>query len=335
LLKEIRDRFQVAGWLATYVQIRPSVSVQRAFADVAMRSGRNLRAGSKLVRSMKKLTDRGGGIEVMGQGVTVGAGPAGDDYSDLRNVLLTLGRAASEDSRGVALVLDELQALRSRTLGELMNLVFELRDEIPLAFIGGGLTYLPAKIAKATTSTERLRYETTDFLSPLDARRAVTEPATGEGVKWEPSALDRVVELAEGYPYFLQLYASETWEVAKRNGRFETVRRSEVDAAEPLVARQLKTGLYGARFDKLGPKQREYVLGMEALMHADPVRPRKIVRSGEVAQSLGSSLAELSTVRDSLIRSGTVHAPAHGDLEFSVPGFAEYVAERREEELPR
>jgi hypothetical protein len=36
------------------------------------------------------------------------------------------------------------------------------------------------------------------------------EPA-GQGVSWEPNALARVVDLAEGYPYFLQEYGQEVW----------------------------------------------------------------------------------------------------------------------------
>ena len=39
LLKEVRNRFVGRGWLATYVQIRPSVPVDRAFAEVARTRG--------------------------------------------------------------------------------------------------------------------------------------------------------------------------------------------------------------------------------------------------------------------------------------------------------
>ena len=214
LLKEIRDRFAANEWLAVYVQIRPSISVQRAFADVAIRSAEHLKSGSRLRRSLKKMAEQGGGLQVMGQGLSIGGTSVPDSYTDLRDVLRTLCIAAQKDGKGVALIVDELQSLKAKLLSELVHLVFELRDDLPLAFIGGGLTYLPAKISRATTSTERLRYEPTDFLSAGDARRAVSEPASERNVNWEKAATDEVVRLAEGYPYFLQLYAFETWEVA-------------------------------------------------------------------------------------------------------------------------
>jgi hypothetical protein len=52
------------------------------------------------------------------------------------------------------------------------------------------------------------------------------------------------------------------------------------------------------------------------------------VRSGDVAQALGKSLSDLSSIRDRLIRKGVIHAPTVGALSFSVPGFRDYVTRR-------
>jgi hypothetical protein len=330
LLKEVRDRLLAKGWLATYVQIRPSVPVDRAFAEVALRVSRQLTTGARLARALKSMAKRGGGLQVMGQGATIGSSTrSADGYRELTEVLGKLGEAAQEDGVGVALIVDELQALKNAPLGDLMNTVFTLRDEIPLAFIGSGLPYLPSKISKATTSTERLRYEPTDFLIAPDARRAVSEPAEADGVHWDDDALEHVVTLAQGYPYFLQLYASETWAAADRQDDFSFVTFDDVLAAVPAVQRQLDTGLYGSRFGKLGANQREYVFAMEYLMrqHSAPT-----VRSGDVARHLGKSGTQVSPVRDGLLRAGMIHAPAHGELEFSVPGFADYLTRRHEAE---
>ena len=40
---------------------------------------------------------------------------------------------------------------------------------------------------------------------------------------------------------------------------------------------------------------------------------------------MGRPLSELSVVRDRVIRKGVIHSPAHGLIEFSVPGFDSYV----------
>lgn len=331
LLKEIRDRFIAHEWLAVYIQIRPSVNVQRAFADVALRSAEQLKAGTRLRRALKKLAEQGGGLQVMGQGISVGVAATTDSYSDLHNVLRTLCTAAKKDGKGVVLIVDELQSLKGKLLGELFNLVFDLRDAFPFAFIGGGLTYLPSKISRVTTSTERLRYEPTDFLSAGDARVAVSEPAAQLNVAWEPTALDTVVSVAEGYPYFLQLYAYEAWQAARRQGTFREITMEDVAVGIPEVQRQIAIGIYGSRYDKLGPLQREYVLAMESLMKAKSEKTHQRVRSSDVAQALGKTLQDCSPVREGLIQNGLIHSPSHGDLEFSVPGFLEYVGRRRED----
>ena len=178
LLKEVRNRLAERGWLATYVQIRPSVPVDRAFAEVAMRAKDQLSLGTKVIRALRSLGKRGGSLQIMGQGAGVGAGDVRTDgYQEFIEVLTKLGEAAQFDGVGVALIVDELQSLKIGALGDLVNAVFTLRDEVPLAFIGSGLPYLPAMISRATTSTERLRYEPTDFLIERDALRAISEPA--------------------------------------------------------------------------------------------------------------------------------------------------------------
>ena len=95
--------------------------------------------------------------------------------------------------------------------------------------------------------------------------------------------------------------------------------------AQPQVARQLDNGLYGSRFEKLRPKKREYVFVREQLLS----EKGRDVRSGDAARLMNKSPTEVSPVRDGLIRSGTFHSPAHGDLEFSVPGFDRCLARRR------
>lgn len=51
-------------------------------------------------------------------------------------------------------------------------------------------------------------------------------------------------------------------------------------------------------------------------------------RSGNVACALGKSLSDLSPVRERLIQKGVIHAPTHGALAFSVPGFRDYLLRR-------
>jgi hypothetical protein len=217
LLKEVGDRFQRAGWYAPYIEVRRNVGVDVAFAQVADRLAQSLSIGGRLKRRLSELQRRGGALQALGSGGTIGPGRSTDAYVNLQKVLETLAEAAREDGTGVALMVDELQTLGKASLASFVHLVQDLRDRLPFAFIGAGLPYLPGYIAKAATYAERFRYEPTDYLPVRDARVGVLEPALAEGVNWAADALDEVVRLAGGYPYFLQLYASEAWESANPN----------------------------------------------------------------------------------------------------------------------
>lgn len=157
---------------------------------------------------------------------------------------------------------------------------------------------------------------------------AVFDPAFDQGVIWDDLALDVLVREAEGYPYFVQLYASETWIRADGEPR---VTADHVLAAEVPVRRQLDVGLYSARYDRLSDREREYVDAMVEVMGTtggDLGFRRQRVSSGQVAAALGKTLSAVGQSRDRVIRKGIVHSPQFGMLEFSVPGFADYVRRR-------
>ena len=94
----------------------------------------------------------------------------------------------------------------------------------------------------------------------------------------------------------------------------------DVASGLPLARRRLDSGIYATRFGRASVAERAYLAAMaEAMGGGDRAG------SGDVARRLGRSLAELSTTRDRLIRKGIIHGPEPGQLEFSVPGFKEYV----------
>ena len=328
LLKEIADRLARAGWYAPYLELRRGLAVDAALGAVADRFAAQLRPGAKLTRRVRQLLRRGGGLQVLGSGANVASNRPLPTYNDLAMVLATLADAAREDGLGVALIVDELQAISLASLGALVHVAQDLRDRLPFAFIGAGLPHLPSYIAKAATYTERFRYEPTDNLHDQEARAAVLEPAAAEAVGWDDDALTKIVAVAAGYPYFLQLYAFEAWEAAARAGAIQTITLADVVAGEPVAQRQIEAGIYGARFEGATEAERGYLFAMSDLMDAESDR----VRSGDVARVLNRELSAVSPTRDALIRKGIVHAPEYGLLAFSIPGFEQYIVRRRSDE---
>ncbi|MGH9298810.1 MAG: AAA family ATPase [Acidimicrobiales bacterium] len=327
-LREVAERLRERGWLCGYSAVRHDVDAGVAVANLIGEGVKLLAPGSRLARYAQRLSVRLGGASL-----TVGPGGATfevrtdgsprDLHSDLVDVLRRLGEHAREDGTGVALLVDEMQELKRSDMAALIDAAGAV-NTLPVLLIGAGLPHLPAELAAACTWAERLRYESLGMLSDQAVRRAVNEVADLFGVSFSEDALNLVITEAEGYPYFVQLFASEGWRAAgSPSDRPGTViGLDHVASAVPAVKRQLAAGMFPARYAKATPAEREYLRAMAHLQAADPSSG---VRSGDIAGALGKSLQALSPHRDGLIKKGIVFSPSKGVLEFSAPGFAAYV----------
>lgn len=334
LLKEAMRGLRDRGWLCGYYEVRRDVDVGVAISTIVLEGARLVAPKARLRKAFRNWSSSIGAATLSGSpdGTVslelakrdTSAEP--DPYVEALRLFRTLGRAAAEDRVGVALCVDEAQTFRRKDATTLLQaLEADETEDSRVLMLAAGLPTTPIELAKARTYAERFRYEPLDDLSDADARRAVAEAAEREGVEWDACALDRVVELARGYPFFLQLYASETWDVAAAGSQPPArITVESVSGAEPRVARRLDNGLYATRYERSSEAERQYLHAVATLMDADGAT----VRSGDVARTLGRALSDLSQVRDRLIRKGVIHAPTVGLLTFSVPGFHDYVKRR-------
>lgn len=331
LLHEALDRLTERGWLAGYYEIRrhddPGHAVAQMLADVAGRSEPEGwfsqlvgRVGRRL-GSVSLRIDAGSGAPGLELTVTPASHP-GDLFRDARQILTGIGKAAAENGTGVALLIDEMQQLRKRDLALLLA-VSRAIEGLPIAIIGAGLPTLPVTVAAAGSYAERFSFEAVDRLNSVEAKEALALPAEHFGVTYENDALDRILGRTDGYPYFLQLYGAETWRAAgtPSDQPGTVLTRHHVEAAEPEVARRVDQGLYTSRYDRAAPQERQYLRAMATLGDAD-------ISSGDVARILNKSITSAAPIRDRLMKKGLIHSPGTGRLDFSVPGFADYVRRR-------
>ena len=84
------------------------------------------------------------------------------------------------------------------------------------------------------------------------------------------------------------------------------------------TTKRLDEGFFKVRFDRLTPKEREYVIGMAKLGNGP-------YRSSDVADALGETSQSLGPRRSRIISKGMIYSPSHGDIDFTVPMFNEYL----------
>ena len=147
-----------------------------------------------------------------------GKADSGNLPTDLRDLFLEVGTAAAACNTGFALILDEVHNVEPNAFEALiMGLHRAKQKNLPISFAGAGLPLLPELTHEAKTYAERMfRFRKVGALNAEDAASALTEPAREQGVSWQTSAVEEVLRLSEGYPYFLQEYGRHVWRLGHR-----------------------------------------------------------------------------------------------------------------------
>lgn len=250
-----------------------------------------------------------------------GAGaPRGGEVTAVEDLLRSAARAVRErGGAGLVVFLDELHAPAVPDTGVLLNALQDLageRQDVPLAVIGAGLPSTPGHLTKAATFGERSRFVVVPGLDEASADRALSGPAAELGVTWDEDALRLAGTAADGYPYFIQLLGSTTWDgAAPEQGRritVEDVRRGLTDAASQIMQ------MFQARWEAATEYEQDFIEAMAT--HGDGP-----VARGEIARTLGRSTRAISVPRERLIDKGIIVPAGHGKLQFTIPGFAGYV----------
>jgi hypothetical protein len=245
-----------------------------------------------------------------------GTADSGDLEADLADLLVALGEAAAARGKALVLLIDELQYLKEEEFSALiMGIHKTAQRTLPLVLIGAGLPQVVGLAGKARSYAERLfTFPQVGPLDPSDARRAIAEPARRERVRFADSALEEIVRVTAGYPYFIQEWSYQAWNLAERS----PITRPVVEAATAVAIKRLDDGFFRVRFDRLTKAEQRYLRAMAELGHGPH-------RSGDIAEIYGQSVTSAAPIRGNLIAKGMIFSPAHGDTAFTVPLFDEYL----------
>ena len=151
-------------------------------------------------------------------------------------------------------------------------------------------------------------------LSEQDAVKALHDPALEAGVEFQPDALREVFRLTQGYPYFIQEWGYQAWNIAAQS----PITLQTIQDATAEVVRRLDRNFFRVRFDRLTPGEKNFLRAMASLGPGSH-------RTGDIAAALGMSVKGIGPVRSKLIKKGMIYSPAYGDMAFTVPLFDEFM----------
>lgn len=281
-------------------------------------------AGDKVKRGLAVLRSFMGALTVTVGEITFGldidpekgTADSGDLEIDLPSLFVAVAEAAEERQSAIALLIDELQYFSQKELGALIMAMHKVQQrQLPLVLIGAGLPILPGLAGESKSYAERLfSFPDIGALSEPDAAKALRDPAQASGVVFEAPALAEIFRLTKGYPYFLQEWGYQSWNLAPSS----PITLSIVQDATGKVISRLDQNFFRVRFDRLTPGEKNFLRAM-AELGAGPKR------TGDIADMLGVKIGSLGPVRANLIKKGMIYSPAHGDIAFTVPLFDDFM----------
>ncbi|MDH3368516.1 MAG: ATP-binding protein [Acidimicrobiia bacterium] len=328
LLREFGRTSERHGWIHQQIEATEDLQFPEAMAMLVRKALLRLSAGQRLADRARrafgvlksfqvrwKLPD--GGDVTVGLDPVLGLADSGVLEDDLAGLFTEVGELAQERGIGVLFTIDEIQYLSREHLAALIVGLHRIsQEQLPFMVAGAGLPSLPALAGEAKSYAERLfTFTVIDSLATAEAKAALATPAQAEGVLWHGDALGRVVAATEGYPYFLQEFGKEAWDIA--DGPDE-ITLADVDAAIPIAINELDTGFFRVRIDRTTDTERAYLAAMASL-GAGPYG------SGEVAAAMGKTTTQVGPHRDTLIKRGLCYSPRHGIIAFTVPMFDQFV----------
>lgn len=331
LLNQIRRDAEKRGYLVELQEAQDGQSLKQMLVPSFRRlllqldqSGQSIEAvkrGLRVLRSfIGNVTLSTGGVDLtLGVDPEIGQADSGDLEGDLKDMLVAAGKAAQAAEQPVAILIDELQYVSKRDLAALIRGIHAVNQEgLPLLLFGAGLPQLAGQAGDAKSYAERLfDFPALDRLSVDDACKAIREPIEEEGAKIEDGALEEIYEQTRGYPYFLQEWGYNAWNIAGG----DTITRDDARTASEQSIRKLDRSFFRVRFDRLTPLERDYMRHMAELGEGPH-------RSSDIATAMNRSASSLGPTRDSLIKKGMIFSPEHGQIAFTVPLFDQFM--RRE-----
>ena len=234
----------------------------------------------------------------------------------LTDVFVTVGETAYKSETPVCFFIDEIQYMKSRELGALIAALHRANQlGYPIMVIGAGLPKIYKMLSDEKSYSERLfLYKEVGSLTEEQSRRAIEIPAEKFGVTYTEKAIERILSITKGYPFFLQ----QMCQIVYKNTDEKVICDDHVERNVDEFFRTLDVGFFRVRYERCADSDKKFVFAM--------------VKCGElpctisnVAKKLHKNVSSISPTRAQLISKGIIYPVRYKELDFTVPEFDGYI----------
>ena len=234
----------------------------------------------------------------------------------LTEVFVTIGETAYKTEIPICFFIDEIQYMKSEELGSLIAALHRTNQlGYPIMIIGAGLPKIYKMLSDEKSYSERLfLYKEIGSLTREQAKKAIEEPAKKFGVFYSDSAIDKIVNVTNGYPFFIQQLCKIVFH--STDGDFIDI--DDIKEHIPVFFDTLDTGFFKVRYERCSDGDKKFIF---AMVKCDEL-PCTI---SNIAKKLDKRVKTISPTRAQLINKGIIYPVRHSELDFTVPEFSGFI----------
>ncbi len=234
----------------------------------------------------------------------------------LTEVLTTIGETAYKSETPICFFIDEIQYMKPTELGALIAALHRTNQlGYPVMVIGAGLPKIYKMLSDEKSYSERLfLYKEIGSLTEEQARKAIEEPAKKFEISYTDEAIDKIIDVTKGYPFFIQQLCQIVYKETDNN----IIRMDNIRNIIDTFFNTLDTGFFKVRYERCSDGDKRFIFAM--------------VKCGElpctisnIAKQLKKKVKTISPTRAQLINKGIIYPVRHSELDFTVPEFSGFI----------
>ena len=133
-------------------------------------------------------------------------------------------------------------------------------------------------------------------------------------VKYSDKAINKIIEVTEGYPFFIQ----QLCQIVFQNVDSKVISDIDVENNLEEFFGKLDTGFFKLRYERCSAAEKKFIF---AMVKCDEL-PCTIAN---IAEIMKKSINSISTARAQLINKGIIYPVKYRELDFTVPQFSGFI----------
>lgn len=234
----------------------------------------------------------------------------------LTDVFTTLGETAAKTNSPICFFIDEIQYMKKEELSALIAALHRANQlGYPVMLVGAGLPKIYSMLSEVKSYSERLiNYKEIGSLDMDQCRDAICKPAKKLDVSYDEAAVEKIIDITKGYPFFVQQLCQIVFQKKKGN----MIDISDVKDSISEFFDILDSGFFKVRYERCTESDKKFIFAMVACNKL----PCTI---SNVAMIMNRQVKSISTARAQLINKGIIYAVKYKELDFTVPEFSGFI----------